>query len=91
MKKVLDWLVPAMVTALLAWAIWITTSIYAGDKESAIATEKVGAICDKIKRIEDDVKEIKKDMKDQNEKVQNNQTEVMRMLMDIKKNTKEAK
>lgn len=91
MLKVLEWLgkmlIPIIVLSLMAWATWITTSIYAGDKGSAVSAEKLEAVSEKVQKIEEDVKDIKKDIKEQKEQIYKNQLATMQMLIDIKKNT----
>uniref|UniRef100_A0A6M3JL85 Uncharacterized protein n=1 Tax=viral metagenome TaxID=1070528 RepID=A0A6M3JL85_9ZZZZ len=98
MMKVLEWLgkilIPILVLSLIAWATWITTSIYAGDKGEAIVSGKVEALSERIGRLEGEVKEVKegqktiqKDMKASDEKAHRNQIEMLKVLSDIKRNT----
>jgi len=86
-KTIRDYAIPFLITGLLAWATWITTSIYAEDKKSAVTAKQMEAVCEKVSKVETDIKEIKQEIKDQNEKVNKNQVDVMKMLIDIKKNT----
>ena len=100
MKKLWEWVlkavIPLMVLSLLGWATWITSSIYAGDKGGAVREEKIEALGERIGRIEGEMKDIKegqreiqKDMKAADEKGNRNQIEMIKMLMDIKNNTKQ--
>lgn len=100
MKKLWEWVlkavIPLMVLSLLGWATWITSSIYAGDKGGAVREEKIEALGERIGRIEGEMKDIKegqkeiqKDMKAADGKANLNQIEMIKMLMDIRNNTKQ--
>ena len=91
-NKLLSVSVSILMAALLSWGIWVTSSIYGQEKNTAITKEEGKTITQSVEEIKQDIKEFKKDVKEDlakmGDKMNKNQEEVLKILIQIEKNKK---
>jgi hypothetical protein len=92
MKRFLEVAIPITVSALLAWAIWLTTSVFSGEKEQAVSKAESRALCEKVDAVKVELKELKSDIKAELQNMEmkrkEDRSEIIQMLTDIKREVK---
>jgi hypothetical protein len=84
-NKYTFWAVTITVTGLLAWGVWVTTTLYAKDTKEASSAQVVKQLCDDMGEIKTTIKEMKKDTDSQRVIDNNNQQEVYKMFLQIQR------
>jgi peptidoglycan hydrolase CwlO-like protein len=87
-NKVVLALLSLFVASILGWGTWVTVELFAQDKNIAVSEKDRQGISKTLENIKKDAEEVKIDVKKMAEKMADNQEEMLKILLDIKKESK---
>lgn len=91
-NKIVTTIFSLFIVSILGWGTWVTVQIFEQHTYAIIAQNSEKSVTRSMEEVKIDIKEFKKDVKQDLQRIeeQNNrkQEEMIRLLLEIKKNTK---
>ncbi len=86
-NKYVFWGLTGIVVLSLVWVSWVTTCIYAKDKQDEVTAGVVKQLGKDIGEVKDGLKILKDDLQEHNDKNERFQQDILKLLIDIKGDT----
>jgi hypothetical protein len=81
-------IVGLLLASLLGWGTWVTVELFAQDKGMAMAEKDKQSISGSIGEVKKEIVDIKSAIAKSAEKINDNQEEILKILLDIKREAK---
>jgi len=87
-EKYIFWGITTAVSLIFAWGLWLTNLVWSGDKSQAVSRECVEQIKSDVKDTKQEIKDVKAEVREQSKLMEQRNTDMMKLLLEINKNTK---
>ncbi len=88
LEKILAIVIPLVISSILLWGSWMTVKVFHQDECTASEAKQAEGVKQSIDELKAETKEIKKELKEQSKQAEENYQDMMRVLLDIKREKK---
>jgi 5-bromo-4-chloroindolyl phosphate hydrolysis protein len=94
-NKIASTILSLCLVSLIGWGTWITVQVFEHSTYIALAQKSEQTVTKSLDEVKVDIKELKQEVKKDMQRIEEQnirkQEEMLRILLEIKKNTKDAK